>query len=282
MWALRKAVPVSQWDIWGHHIAMGRHDPKDDPPNTEWLHLLPELRQNGFLNLPLKVGTSSLIEWFDPLYAGPGPHIYSGPNPYFRSYPSGYVVRCPLLLALFNDRRLLGLIEAYMECWPTLYSMNVWWSDPAPKPQLDHMQRFHRDRDDWRFLTVFVYGTDVGEDDGPHQIILGSHRFDETGSGAQFDAHCEGKYGERIHTVTGPAGTVFISNTVGLHRGKPPKAKARMIAWGRFGLGPNVNSFDLEQGPIAARVMSYKPKDTPKARYINRLLLAYDQGPFLE
>ncbi len=37
------------------------------------------------------------------------------------------------------------------------------------------MQYFHRDPDDFRFLTLFIYLTDVSPSAGPHQVIPGSH-----------------------------------------------------------------------------------------------------------
>jgi len=111
---------------------------------------------------------------------------------------------------------------------------------------------------------------------------LGSHKHDETGSGKAFDEACEQTYADKIKTVTGPAGTAFLVNTIALHRGLPPKAGPRLVAWGRYGLGPNINSFDLEQAPIAARVVPGKPADSVKARYINRLLLDWDKGPYME
>lgn len=284
MWAIRQAVEPSRWDSFAHLIATKRKDPPHyPPPDRTWANLLPELRETGFARLPVSVGTDALLDWFKPLSPGAGPHIYSGPNAAFSCYPSGYVIRSPLL-NFMNDPRLLGLVELYMECWPTLYSMNVWWSYPADEPQLDHMQRFHRDRDDWRFLALFVYGTDVDEEHGPHQMILGSHRTDEVGSGEDFDKACERKYANQINTVTGPAGTAFLVNTIALHRGLPPKVGPRLIAWGRYGLcAPNINSYDLEGGPIAARVIpSAQVFNNAKGRYINRLLLDFDAGPYME
>ncbi len=282
-WAIRKATATSRWDGIGGLIAKGRHDPEGHPPDRTWAHLLPELRENGFLQLPVNIeGMAGVADWFTPLPHGTGPHIYSGTNKYYSCYPSGYVIRSPLL-GFFNTPEILGLVELYMECWPTLYSMNVWWSEPAPSPQLDHMQRFHRDRDDWRFLCLFVYLTDVDAEHGPHQMILGSHKEDVVGQGEAFDHACEAKYADRIHTVTGPAGTAFLVNTIALHRGLPPKAGARLIAWARYGLSPNINSYDLEGGAIGARVIPHmKPLDNVKGRYINRLLLDFNVGPYLE
>lgn len=286
MWAIRRAVSVSRWDDYAELIAKERtkHQPMGFPPDMTWRHLLEPLKTDGFVMLPMTIGDPQhLREWFEPFKPGDGPHIYSGPNPYFRCYPSAYVLRSPLLMVM-NQPALLGLIELYMGCWPTLYSMNVWWSDPAPnnEPQIDHMQRFHRDRDDWRFLTLFVYLTDVTEDNGPHQMIRRSHLEDTIGAGKAFDEDCERQFADRIQTVTGPAGTAFLVNTIALHRGLPPRTKPRLIAWGRYGFGPNINSFDLEAGPIAARVIPNKPVSTIKSRYINRLLLNYDEGPWFE
>ncbi len=283
-WSIRQAIRVSEWDAYATLIAKGRHDPKGFPPDTTWAHLLPELRETGMVRLPVNLdGLSSLASWFSPLPHGAGPHIYSGANEHFSCYPSGYVIRSPLL-TLFNTPEILGLVEAYMGCWPTLYSMNVWWSHPTETPQLDHMQRFHRDRDDWRFVTLFVYLTDVDENHGPHQMIAGSHKHDVTGQGEAFDRHCAETYGDSIRTVTGPAGTCFLVNTIALHRGLPPKAGPRCVAWARYGIsGRNINSYDLEGGPIAARVIPHlQAFNTPKGRYINRLLLDFDRGPHME
>jgi len=89
-----------------------------------------------------------------------------------------FVLKAPRLLEALNDPALIDLIEQYLGCVPTLYSLNAWWTFPADKPEMTNVQFFHRDTDDWRFLTLFLYLTDVGPDGGPHEAIPGSHSID--------------------------------------------------------------------------------------------------------
>ena len=70
-------------------------------------------------------------------------------------------------------------------------------------------------------------------------------------SGPTFSAFVEDQFRRVDDQYRRPAGTVFIANTVAIHRGLMPTAKPRLIVWARYGLGCNTNSTDLEQGPLA-------------------------------
>jgi hypothetical protein len=219
-------------------------------------------------------------------------------------YTYAQVLRAPHLLDKFNDPRLIDLIEEYMGCVPTLYSLNAWWSFPANRPELIHSQYFHRDIDDWRFLTLFLYLTDVDGLGGPHQIISGSQTIDGmnkllakakaagrnvegfdpaasfvSSAGEQFSKDCERLFGDSIFNATGPTGTMWLVNTMALHRGLVPLQSPRLIVWARFGFGPCENSADLEHGPVARRLVPTSLDDTPRNRFINRLLVDFDRGP---
>jgi hypothetical protein len=61
-----------------------------------------------------------------------------------------------------------------MECKPTISALGLRWSFPVPG-QSSALQMFHRDSEDWRYLKVLVYLTDVDEDAGPHVYLHGSH-----------------------------------------------------------------------------------------------------------
>jgi hypothetical protein len=210
-------------------------------------------------------------------------------------YRSDQLVRAPRLLEQLNDPRLIDLIEAYLGCVPTLYSVNAWWSFPAEKPELYYSQYYHRDTDDWRFITLFIYLTDVGADGGPHQVIPGSHSlegmkklaprgwlrpFDAAATfsnamGKEFAAECEHRFGDQAESLVGPAGSMFLVNTLALHRGLMPTRQPRLLMWARYGLGPTVISADQEHGPIARRQIPGKLEDSPRNRYINRFLIRF-------
>src|SRR6202008_1618571 len=84
------------------------------------------------------------------------------------------IVTCPHILALANSPALLGLAAPYLECKPTISALGLRWSFPA-EGDSSALQAFHRDSEDWRYLKVLVYLTDVDEESGPHVYLHGSH-----------------------------------------------------------------------------------------------------------
>jgi hypothetical protein len=225
----------------------------------------------------------------------------------FAGYTMDQLMRTPHLVDFFNHPAVVDFVEMSLGCVPTLYSINAWWSFPATTPTGHGAQFFHRDDDDWRFITLFLYLTDVDEEAGPHQLIKGSHTLEgmttliETARArgedvpidalasfsdnsyftGTFSGTCERAFKEETANIVGPAGTIFMANTVAAHRGLMPKTKPRLIAWARYGMGPNTNSADIEQGPLARAQVRTALKDTPRNRYVNRLLFEFDRRPGL-
>jgi hypothetical protein len=215
------------------------------------------------------------------------------------SYRPETVLAAPHLIALANRPEIIDTVSEALGCLPTLYSVNAWWSFPVPgEPWPPHSQHFHRDDDDFRFFTLFVYLTDVdGEGDGPNQLIPRSHTaggMQEVMNGCRVlneavrqnlmnafpDPPDLGQrfLGAAIHSTLGPRGTGFVADTRALHRGFAPRDRARLIFWARFGLGPNTNSSDVSllAGPVRAASLASPPPDTPRNRYVNRMLLRWD------
>jgi hypothetical protein len=225
----------------------------------------------------------------------------------FAGYTMDQLMRTPHLIDFFNHPAIVDFIEMSLGCVPTLYSINAWWSFPATTPTGHGAQFFHRDNDDWRFVTMFLYLTDVDEESGPHQLIKGSHTLsgmtalidkargrgedvpidalasfsDESYFTGAFSGTCERAFGPETTNIVGPAGTIFMANTVAAHRGLMPTKKPRLVAWARYGMGPNTNSADLEQGPLAHPQVRTALRDTPRNRYVNRLLFEFDRQPGL-
>jgi hypothetical protein len=220
------------------------------------------------------------------------------------AYRPETVMRAPHAMALANRDDALDLIEAAMGCVPTLYSVSAWWSFPVKgEPWPPQSQHFHRDDDDFRFFTLFVYLTDVDtEFDGPNQILPGSHtlagmnariaeavqagRFAPDQSGvdnllAQWPRPVtlvESAFGPQIASTLGPRGTGFVADTRALHRGFQPRDRRRCILWARYGLGPNTNSSDADllDGPLPVSALGAPIPDTPRHRHVNRLLVRWD------
>lgn len=322
----RRSIPSCQWASIADAIVADRQNtekhlrkPQADVDRTLF-GLLPELKDKGVVVPGLTLDRRRIADiraYLEPLPVYRGSHILSSDyrlRPFsevqkdsaFAGYTVDQLLRAPHLVDFFNQPAIVDFIEEAFGCVPTLYSLNAWWSFPATSPTGDGMQRFHRDTDDWRFLTLFIYLTDVDGDAGPHQLVTGSHTLQgmtgllegvrarnpgeqvidprqsfevETYFRPTFSTFVENQLRDSTVNIGGPAGTVFIANTVAIHRGLMPTAKPRLIVWARYGLGCNTNSADLEQGPLARILANSAMPDTLRNRYINRLLFEFDRYP---
>lgn len=162
------------------------------------------------------------------------------------------VLAAPLLLEIANRPQILALAEAYLGCVPTLYSINAVWTFAGGEVAT---QTFHRDYDDFRFCALFVLLTDTHPGDGSHHFAEGSH-LSETQQPDGVNNFAE------IH---GPAGTSFMADTFGLHRGAPC-ASDRLLFWARYGVYLNSTYHDNGMHPV--RVDRF-PND-PYLAYVNR------------
>lgn len=182
------------------------------------------------------------------------------------SYPLSTVVACPGLLEAINAPDILSIAAGYVGCKPTISSLGVRWSFPEARER-EGTQLFHRDPDDWRFLKLFVYLTDVGPDAGPHVFVCGSHETAARLRARPYGrAALERKFGAgRIRTITGPLGTSFMADTHGIHRGEPPVGAARLILQVQYSVLP---IFAFRYRPV--------PTALPQGLdpYVNRLIVA--------
>jgi hypothetical protein len=124
---------------------------------------------------------------------------------------------------------------------PYLYSMNAFWTQPASGPQYQDTHGWHRDGDDRKQMVVFVFGNDVPTPaDGGHLYQKGTHTsMDDAALGRDFRSPPP----DIVRGVFGGAGTVFVSDTKGLHMGLRPAHKPRMLAWGRWGVSNPPQSY---------------------------------------
>jgi hypothetical protein len=182
------------------------------------------------------------------------------------AYDLATVTACPWLMAAINRADILRLASAFLGCTPTLCSVGVRWSFPGPK-STDVTQAFHRDPDDWRFLKLFVYLTDVDGESGPHVYIVGSHRTGTDWRARTYaQEQLEARFGKQsVRTVLGARGTTFVADTSGIHAGMPPQRLPRLLLQAQYSILPN---FALHYRPVAA------PDHHRLDSYVNRLILA--------
>lgn len=176
------------------------------------------------------------------------------------------VMSCPAIAELINAPEVLGLAGAYLGCSPTLSSLGLRWSFPS-KAEATDVQRFHRDPDDWRFVKLFIYLTDVDANSGPHVYVQGSHRtnVERRARSYNLDEICQTYGAQAPMTVTGPRGTAFMADTAGIHMGHPPSDRPRLMLVAQYSLLP---VFAFNYHPLVLRMSA------PVDRYINRLLIA--------
>jgi Phytanoyl-CoA dioxygenase (PhyH) len=145
-------------------------------------------------------------------------------------FDNAQVAHSPHCLQLANHPEILAAVANMLGAKPTISYMAAWWSIPD-RGEPEEAELFHRDVDDLRFAKLFVYLTDVTQENGPHMFVKGSHRSEELSERIRYDdAMVEAAFGKNdMLTLTGSAGTMFLENTFGLHRGVPPASKPRLI-----------------------------------------------------
>jgi hypothetical protein len=167
-------------------------------------------------------------------------------NVFLAGYKVEDIIRCTPLVKLACHPNIAGAVQAYMGCTPTISGFQIWHTFPgyADVPA----ESFHRDRDCFRFVKLFVYLNDVDATAGPHQFVVKSHNPDALqddirSRGINVDlarlfegnsrnlalAEIEKLMGPNIATIIGPAGSAFLEDTYGLHRGTRPTTSSRMI-----------------------------------------------------
>ncbi len=164
-------------------------------------------------------------------------------NVFLAAFKFEDLARCTALVKLACDPAIVDIVRACIGCTPTISGFQAWYTFPGCPAEM-----FHRNLVDFHSIRLFVYLTDVGPEDGPHQFIPFTHRietleqyFRSTGKTVDVRslfqgnsrnlvmADVEGHFGEEIMTITGPAGFAFLENTYGLHREMRPGSSPRLM-----------------------------------------------------
>jgi hypothetical protein len=208
------------------------------------------------------------------------------------AYRLADIVQVPHLIEFANRDDILSLMETYLGCVPSIYSMNAFWTFPDRPALIPGLQTYHRDYDDFRFCTMFIFLTDTAPGDGAHFYARATHRAElverrlkarapESAATylnalfaklAAIDDVAFAALEPQVETVSGPAGTVVLEDTFGLHKGEVPKAP-RLLAWIRYGLYKNNANLTDKVTPVPRQLVAGRIPDTPRHRYINRLII---------
>ncbi len=175
------------------------------------------------------------------------------------------ILACPHVLELANRTDLLQLAASYIGCKPTVSALLLRWSFPGEGPG-ENVQAFHRDADDWRFVKIFVYLTDVDPGAGPHVYVRSSHHLQGKVRLKSFsDDAVARRFGpDMLTVVTGAAGFGFAADTYGVHKGMVPRERPRLMLQIQYSLLP-VYAYQYAPEPYQG-TLALDP-------YINRLML---------
>jgi Phytanoyl-CoA dioxygenase (PhyH) len=159
-----------------------------------------------------------------------------------RKYDMGGVVTLDdPWLELCISRRLIDVASEYLQLWPKLEYIDMWYSIPVgAASEWRASQLWHRDFDDAHLLKVFLYLSDVDAEAGPFEFVPGSqpggpfggiHPWQPMGVGRISEEEI-GKHvaSEQVRTFTAPKATMIFCNTSGLHRGGFAEAKPRVLS----------------------------------------------------
>jgi hypothetical protein len=234
-----------------------------DEELTGWFpEAMKSLYWSGISELPWKLSSEQVSEFVNHLKTRPvfGGHVIvhgdgvpidfaHSAHMEAASYEMESVVTAPHFFEW--ALKLTDVAGFYMGEYPRMYSCNAFWTRPGPSENNPHIQVWHRDRDDRKFVALFLYGTDVlTEEDGPHLFAKNSHRFNDGQNRSPNQT-------EPIHRVFGPAGTMFMANTAGLHMGIKPKSHERLLAWARWCVSPEPYSYKFDKlKPVPASKLS--------------------------
>jgi hypothetical protein len=241
--------------------------------------LTQSLDNDGYAMLPPLVCAAQIAEIFEyiadkPCFDRWKPqnghfHIAQAPaNCHTAPYDQTDLAQCPHLLETANHPLILETVSRLFDCKPTISNMGLWWS-LSGHDQPEEAENFHRDVDEWHFIKLFVYLTNVTEDSGPHVFVKGSQREAKLLPISRYtDEQVAEAFGrERIIQFTGAAGTNFLENTFGFHKGQMPRSGRRLLFQAQYSLLP-IHHYQYRPEPIAAeRAQRFD-------RYINRLYVA--------
>jgi len=253
--------------------ALGRLHPAGRRPPDAGATLAPAMRRDGFALLgPLldPDACAAIRAWLrdrplvDVRRSGKTFLAHAAP-PETRvgDYPLETVVDCPHVLDLANHPAVLGLAHHYLGFQPIITGLGLRWSFPHPAACADNVQQFHRDAEPGS-IKLLVYLTDVDTASGPHQYVTGTHRDRMPLRLRPYaDAEIARRHGA-AHEVTGGAGTAFMIDAKGIHRGTPPQGRPRLVLVVEYALLPCL-------------LYDYAPLPCPDAGrfdpYVNRLVI---------
>lgn len=137
------------------------------------------------------------------------------------------------------QKPLLQIVNKYFRMYTRLRYYNVWHTF-ATQAEARESQLWHRDREDYYILKIFVYLSDVDESAGPFTYAAGSHLKGKLRREPSYSLEgdiqrsndsqmAEVVPPERWIKAVGPKGTIVFADTRGYHKGGLARERDRIM-----------------------------------------------------
>ena len=157
---------------------------------------------------------------------------------------SGYLdlKKKSILKDFLTSKEVLSIVKNYLNPKHISINASFFISNPvetSEKKKYSDAQFFHWDNDFTKFLKFYVYLTDIDTDSGPHIFVEKSHKFKKKQHKLcrVFNDNDIYQNYEKIKEFHGKSGSAFFVDSYGLHKGKSPKKKSRILLNIHFGSG---------------------------------------------
>tara|TARA_A100001015_G_scaffold224297_1_gene252882 strand:- start:1389 stop:2186 length:798 start_codon:yes stop_codon:yes gene_type:complete len=116
--------------------------------------------------------------------------------------------------------------RAYLGVNAKIGNISAWRTEKFQFPT--NAQYFHRDFDNFKWLKIFIYLTDVKDENGPHSYIPKSHNSKNHLRFSRIEDKDIANL-EKPVEIIGKAGTIIFADTLGIHKGVLPNEGFRDI-----------------------------------------------------
>lgn len=268
-WVVSQAI-----NLWLNAKGNPRISPRQDRDSP----VLRALRSSGYSSVGKRLTDQEIYDIRDDLRTKPhfdfdhperamiGEH--NPDNVRYSFYRAADILTCPHLLRVINSKDILSSVEGYLGCKATIAQIELRWTF-ANELQQGRFQLFHRDTDDWRFVKLFLYLTDVDERSGPLTLVTGSHRMPAALRARYWsDDDIDARFSkDRMISLMGRAGASWLVDTFAFHQGRKPIERPRLALLVQYSLLPYFpHTYEARLPIISCSTQHLDP-------YINRLFV---------
>ena len=185
------------------------------------------------------------------------------------------ILKSSSVQALLCERNVVKTAREYLKSRPQIMSLAMWKSFSGFGTDANASQKFHFDNDRANFIKLFVYLTDVTEDNGPHTYVEGSHmkkpktllHGEKLEDSEVLDFYTKSK----LKVITGKKGQAFFADTAGFHKGTKVLKDSRAIFQINFATD-DFGAFNKDRADKSSLVQSTQILDRLEPSYFESIL----------